>query len=335
MTFAETIVSTSPANFWAGASAGIAFALFCFYRSFRALRHTRIIEDTATSKIRSAAQGYTEIEGIAELLEGEPIIAPLTGTRCVWYGVQVEERTSDSSGFGRFHFRFDGSWTDLLSWNRGGKGWSTIRKATSDAIFRIRDDTGSCIVDPEFALVEPVRIFTWYGDSPHPTHGPPSTRSLFTRLFDHSRYRYTEKRIHSDDPVYVIGSFVTIGGNHPDATTEAEIRDLLSGWKRDPSCLLERFDLNRDGRIDVREWEVARKAARKSVEQSRKTETIRPSTNLIRKPGDDQLPFILSAVPQPLLIERQRRIAGLCFIAFLASALITAWAAQIRFSPIF
>ncbi|MGH8551406.1 MAG: GIDE domain-containing protein [Methylococcales bacterium] len=333
MTLAETIVSATPANFWAAASAGFAFGLLCFYCSFRALHQTRIIEDTPTSKIRSAAQGYTELEGLAELLEGEPIIAPLTGTRCVWYSFRVEERASDASGFGRVHFLLDGSWTDLLNWRHGAKGWSTIRKATSDAIFRLRDDTGFCIVDPEYAAVNPAVSYTWVGDSPDPVQGPRSTRSLFTRLFNNSPYRYTEKRIHSGDPVYVIGSFLTLGGNHPDATVETDIRDLLSGWKRDKSSLLARCDLNQDGRIDVREWEVARKAARKTVEQSRKTETEQPSTNLIRKPGNSDLPFILSAVSQPLLINRQRRKAVFWFAAFLAAVLLTAWAAQIRFAP--
>jgi hypothetical protein len=334
MTLAETIVSTSPANFWAAASAGIAFGLFCFYWSFRVFYHTRIIEDTPTSKIRSAAQGHTELEGVAELLEGEPIIAPLTGTRCVWYSVQVEERASESRTFGGFHFSFDGNWTDLLNWNHGGKGWSTIRKATSDAIFELRDDTGSCIVDPENATVDPAVTFTWYGDSPHPVHGPRSAGSFLTRLFSHSRYRYTEKRIHAGHPVYVIGSFLTLGGNHHDAAIEAEIRDLLICWKREKSALIERFDLNRDGQIDVREWGVARKAARKTVEQSRKTETQQPATNLIRKPANSQLPFILSAVPQPLLISRQRSLAAIWFFAFLSAVLMTAWAAQVRFGLI-
>ncbi|MGR9105751.1 MAG: GIDE domain-containing protein [Gammaproteobacteria bacterium] len=326
---AESILGASSGRFWTAACAGLTIGLYCFYRSFRALHRTRIIEDTPTSKIRSAAQGYTELEGTAELLEGEPIIAPLTGTRCVWYSLLVEERVSDSSGFRAFRFPSGGDFSDFLIWNSGSKGWSTIRREESEAIFRIRDDTGCCLIDPEKAAVTPTNTITWYGRNAFPSAGP-RPASFLTRLFCNDRYRYTERRIHHGDPIYVIGMFMTLGADQPEATIETEIRDLLSDWKRDQGSLLSRFDLNRDGRIDPREWEVARKAAAKTVQGSRTTVVSRPSTQIMRDPGDSQLPFILSAVPQKQLIQRQRRWAGLYFVAFLALVFFTAWAVQLR-----
>ena len=50
------------------------------------------MEDTPTSKIRSAAQGYVELSGHGELMEGPKIIAPLTSKYCTWYSYKVEER---------------------------------------------------------------------------------------------------------------------------------------------------------------------------------------------------------------------------------------------------
>lgn len=330
MALAETIVSATPVNFWLASCAGITISLFSCYWSFRILRHTRIMEDTPTSRIRSAAQGYTELEGVAKLLEGEPIISPLTGNRCAWYSVKVEERSSGSSGFSRINFSLGGGWESLL-WNSNDNGWSAIRNTTSDAIFELRDETGSCIVDPEGADVRPATSLTWYGNSSHPTRVPRSSDSKWRQLFNNAQYRYTEKRVHGGDPIYVIGMFLTLGADHHDSAIETEIRDLLACWKRDKTALLQRFDLNQDGQIDPREWEVARKAARKTVEKSRKAEVKQSPTHVTRKPLNNELPFILSAVPQHLLIKRKRRIAALCNIVFLIATVITAWAFHIRF----
>lgn len=49
-----------------------------FYLGFRQLHRARLIEDTPTSRIRSAAQGYAELEGRAVAL-GDPLYAPLSG----------------------------------------------------------------------------------------------------------------------------------------------------------------------------------------------------------------------------------------------------------------
>ena len=63
-----------------------------FLISFITLHRKRIIEDTPTSKIRSAAQGYVELVGYGQLMDGQPIVAPpLTGTICTWYDYSVDE----------------------------------------------------------------------------------------------------------------------------------------------------------------------------------------------------------------------------------------------------
>jgi hypothetical protein len=63
----------------------LGFGLFSWFASFSGLKVARLIEDTRTSKIRSAPQGYIEIidrsEGNAEEY---PLKAKLTGTNCVW-----------------------------------------------------------------------------------------------------------------------------------------------------------------------------------------------------------------------------------------------------------
>ena len=65
-------------DFWLWAIGLLIAAIVGFLISFITLHRKRIIEDTPTSKIRSAAQGYVELIGYGQLMEGQPIVAPLT-----------------------------------------------------------------------------------------------------------------------------------------------------------------------------------------------------------------------------------------------------------------
>src|SRR3569832_2181805 len=213
----------------------IAVAVGAFIAAFVSLRRARLIEDTPTSRIRSAAQGYVELEGEAVMMEGVPIIAPLTLLPCAWFRYRVEERVEN---------------------NRGDARWRTLRRGTSDGIFVLRDDTGDCVVDPDGATVTPSARDVWYGDTPTP---PPMHRNK--TVWRHGgRYRYREERIHAGDYLYAIGEFRSTGGAEGPAHADA-LRALLAEWKRNRSALLARFDDNRDGAIDVDEWERARRVA--------------------------------------------------------------------------
>jgi hypothetical protein len=57
-------------------------ALVCLRISWMALRKARSIEDTPTSKISSAAQGYVELIGSAKA-DQALLSAPLTNTPCL------------------------------------------------------------------------------------------------------------------------------------------------------------------------------------------------------------------------------------------------------------
>ncbi|MNC85255.1 hypothetical protein D3C83_08450 [compost metagenome] len=66
--------------------------------------------------------------------------------------------------------------------------------------------------------------------------------------------------------------------------------------------MLERFDLDRDGKVDMKEWELARLQARREVRkqhagmQSRSVE----GTHILRKPGDGRLFLIANELPDKL-----------------------------------
>lgn len=177
------------------------------------------MEDTPTSKLRSAAQGYVELSGYGALLEGAPIIAPLTGLTCTWYSHEIEER------------------------RRSGKNTHWV------------DD----VLDPA-----------------------------------------------------------------------ADVRDILKEWKQDAEYLLKRFDTNKDGKIDMQEWQKVRHAALQEVMANHGERQTEAPVNLMARTRDKRRPFLLSAVSQHALIRRcQFYSAGLILLFFISGAFVS-WAINLR-----
>lgn len=307
--WANQVRQLDPGEFWIFTLIAVAIAIATFYAVFRFFHRARLMEDIPTSVVRSAAQGYVELDGTAELMEGEPIIAPLTGRRCTWYSYKIEERVNDHD-------------------NRGGhrSNWRTIDSGISDNLFLLRDNTGECVIDPDGAEVTPSANDTWYGDSASWSGGVPAGNTLFST----GRFRYTEKRIHPADSLYAIGMFRTLGGSQELPNTMEEVRHLLSIWKRDQAGLLQRFDENGDGQIDVSEWEAARNAARKQVLKEQGERFHRPVHHLMVRPDDRQHPFILSVLPQESMVTRLKLFAGLSLAGFMTSGAIVTWLLTVR-----
>lgn len=272
------------------------------------------MEDLPTSKIRSAAQGYVELAGTARLMPGEPIRAPLSGADCTWYAYKIEKRESSS---------FNG--TDRETWR-------TLKQGVSDSIFHLDDDTGRCIIDPEGAEVSASIKLRWHGQSPSPEAAPMASSSRWWSLLAIGRYRYTEQRIEPGDALYATGFFNTLGDFDHDTNSDNAVRELLAEWKRDGKTLLDRFDLDRDGQIDVREWQIARKQAKKEARRNQATRTRHPSLHVLKNPGKSYQPFIISTIPQDRLILKHRLFAGLYAIGFLAVGSALVWAVNLRLS---
>lgn len=259
--------------------------LFAFYAIWRNLYRARLIEDTPTARIRSAPQGYVELEGEGLLLPGMPVVAPLTGLPCLWYRYRVERERRHTDHRGRTHTT-----------------WETVDSGVSEAIFALEDGTGRCVIDPDGAEVVPDAKDVWYGSSRRPVAGPGSSPGFFTA----GRYRYTEERL-LPGHLYAIGWFQSV--RNADGDTRAELSALLRAWKRDPVRLHQRFDRDGDGQIDAREWEVARAEAEREVLEARARRAAEPATHLLGRPPDGRQPFILSATPQEDLSSRYRRRA--------------------------
>ena len=150
----------------------------------------------------------------------------------------------------------------------------------SDSTFEIKDSTGSCVVDPDYAEVI----------------------SAERRVSYQGSYKHVEELLYAGS-IYVLGEFSTIGGANSVLSLNEDVSFLLAEWKKDPVNLKKRFDLDGNGEIDLREWELARRAAIREVEQQHREIRKETGVHIMRAPRDNRLFLISSLSPQKL---RQR-----------------------------
>ena len=295
-----------PDDFWVAAGVLILLCTAGFIGAFWFYLRKSVIEDTPTSRIRSAAQGYVELVGTGKLMDGPPIIAPLTGTICTWYTYRIEERRQSGKN----------------------QRWVTVEKGTSDELFLIRDETGACVIDPEGASVTCVAGDTWYGSSKQPQTGPKTGGGGWISLG--GRYRYREERLHPDESLFAIGLFKTVGGAGGVFNVDEDMRALLREWKSHSEALLKIYDKNNDGRLDMEEWQQVREAAyRKVMADNNKRGSAMP-TNVMGRTDDLRRPYLLSAVSQRGLERRFAwYTAGLIALFFIAGSAAT-WLIGLR-----
>ncbi len=155
----------------------------------------RMLEDTPTARVRSAHQGFVELEGEGQIMKGPPVIGPLTNRPCLWYRYKVEKR----------------AWrTDTFSKNSAD--WRTVSSGVSDALFELRDATGRCVIDPDGAEVVPDVSDVWYGNSSQPQFATTTGRNMLSVAM--GRYRFTEERL-LPGHIYVMGRFQTLNNAEP------------------------------------------------------------------------------------------------------------------------
>jgi hypothetical protein len=301
-------IQNAPADdFWFYAIVALVAAAAGFFGAFYFFYRKRLIEDTPTSKIRSAAQGYIELSGRGELLEGQPITAPLTKTICTWYSYQVEEHRGSGKN----------------------ARWVTVDKGDSDELFLLIDDTGQCVIDPEGANVTPSIKESWYGSTRSPTSSPLARkRSWFS--FGAGRYRYTEKRMHPGEILYAIGLYKTVGGASSQFNINDDVRDILREWKSDSESLMAKFDKNKDGQIDMEEWQKVREEAYKAVVERHAEVKNTPPVNVMSNTRDRRRPYLLSAVSQSDMIRRFYYYSISLIILFFICGAIATWLIGVR-----
>lgn len=179
--------------------------------------------------------------------------------------------------------------------------WETVEQAESQTSFVLDDGSGQCLVDPEGAEIV--------------------TRHC--RRWNEGDYRYVEWTLQQRDHIYVLGNFLT---RHPSQGLDAgaDVRELLAEWKTDQTGLLRRFDLDRDGQLDEREWGLARRLARGEVEKRHRELRRQPELHLVEG-APSSLYLISNHEPDKLARRFLWMAAGQLLVFFAALGWLAWW----------
>lgn len=196
-------------------------------------------------------------------------------------------------------------WHRFIIEQRNSKNkWEQVSSGRSHESFMLHDGSGMCVVDPDDAEVIPRKKEVW-------TQGD---------------YRYTEWLILPQETIYVLGEFSTLGGENADLDLRRDVAELLTEWKRNQPQLLERYDLDKDGKISVKEWNLARSQATRDVKKTHNEIRSQPGTNLLHKPRDGRL-FLISNIDPEKLARRYRVWAWTHLVVLLGAVGGVGWIA--------
>lgn len=312
--FSHTITRAGAPEFWLCTVLALSVALAASWGAFVFLNRKRVIEDTPTALIRSASQGYIELQGHAELMDGDEIQAPLSMRRCVWYRYKVEKRET--------HHRN----------GRRESRWETIEQGVSDDLFYLVDATGRCAVDPDGAAITPANINVWYGTSRIPGRYHESDGVWWARALGRlgQPFRYTERRIEPGDEIYALGNFTTHGGAATPFDGSGAVGEKMREWKQDQAFMLKHFDSDGDGQIDLKEWDAARDRAAQEVAAERDQVGEPPPVDVLARSGDRRRPFVIHAGTEEQIIARCRLFSTVLLSLAAPTAVVTLWALGVR-----
>ena len=301
------ITSAESVDFWAITSVIMAVGLIGLYGFATYFKQVRLIEDTPTSKIRSAAQGFVELEGISKNLNsGSPMLTPLSQTPCVWYDFRIEKKVKTG---------------------KDSTSWRTIQSGRSSHPIPLDDSTGICLLKPNKASIHSHEENTWYGTSRHPSKLSIDRKGSMLQF---GNYRYSEEYISAESPLYALGHFKTTRASDS-FTREKAIKEIISEWKQDYASMLKKFDRNGDGTLDEKEWKLVRLAASLEAENLEEQLVNQPEVHIMEKPSA-KLPYLISTRDQKEFTSRLKWYYRGALVVTLACLYMYSWAIYIRLS---
>ena len=182
-----SLATMGHSHVWAYAILGVFAGVYLSYRGFRMLQRKRLIENTPSSKIRSAAMGLVEVSGLAT--GPYTIIAPLTGMACFLH------RT--------------------VAWELRQQGknseWVKVAEETQHVPFFLDDNSGRVLVDPQGAEMNIHRDFQ--GEFNHSLFSssletPPNVANFLSRhgVGSEHKIRVEEYCIKPKNALFVLGT---------------------------------------------------------------------------------------------------------------------------------
>ncbi|KAF0811814.1 hypothetical protein IGB42_03624 [Andreprevotia sp. IGB-42] len=169
----------------------------------------------------------------------------------------------------------------------GGERWQHVSTWQSETPFLIADARSECVIAPAGA------------DFDLPA----------CEVHHRGEDRFEEWAILERTQLYAAGDFSSRRADlHTPRAIRSAVSDRLQDWKADRSALLERFDRDGNGEIDLDEWEAARSAASQEVEAERVRAGMAPVTHSLSCPPDGR-PFVISARNPARLVRRHRWLA--------------------------
>ena len=299
-----------------------------FYFGLHYFKAARLLEDTPTSRVRSASQGFVSLFGYAKKAAEQPLLkSPLSHTDCIWFQFKIEHR----QGHGR------------------NNHWQIVEKGESKNLFLLDDRGDECVIHAKKAEITTVYNRTWDGSKRWPLGEPHSDiyqkEAILNKRFDLAisfagdltkrmghfvdilnlgKYRYTESLIREGEPLYILGYFSSLDELDHLKGRKQKHRELLKEWKKDPK-IMQKIDTNNDGQVDVNEWQKAVKLAEDVAEKKYEAQLKDTIIHHIQKPKDSALPFIISSKDQHDLISRYKWYAVLGIISFFAGGSFLTW----------
>ena len=192
-------------------------------------------------------------------------------------------------------------WYHVIEETRRNQEWEKSSEETSDASFVLEGEDGAhCYVDPENASVTA------------------QSKDVVTN----GDTRITQWMLIPGTRIHALGHFLTHSQTADRPSLNDEIRDKLADWKATGEAM--RFDHDKDGELDMKEWELARAAARKEVEQDRTDAASMPDTHRMIAPSDGRS-FIITDMDSDRLARRYRYGSWGALLVFFIALYGTAW----------
>jgi len=177
--------------------------------------------------------------------------------------------------------------------------WRLADYRISEQLFEMQDDTGTCRINPRGAEV--------FAASRH--------------VVEQHGHKYIEDVLFADSPVYVLGDLDTGSQINTEVEIHQDAGRLITQMKQSKTRLMQQFDLNRDGEIDMHEWALARESAYAEV-RARHAQRLQNELHLIAMPANKRL-FLISGISPHALRQHYQRWAWIHFSLFCLAALLS------------